>query len=247
MQKFPCLDLINHMSMVIGSPTIKFFEKKGIQFFEPFKAVARFRKPVNVHFDPEPDTFASIQVSDLGGKRLGFYDLEFKKDESLIDGKQLFADVERENIGEILSLASFIEFSKNKFKTFKFFSLKETLPFHARYGFLIENDDPYYIMNGLKAVMKSKINYVDDLKRSATLLYQKIRTNRDYFSQDKATLDQGCKVISDYLKIIGRNDLKKHTPDMVNGTYVKLTDEGLSANRNYLTMLAKKHGIDYRF
>ena len=239
-----------NMNMGIGiePKTIRFFENKGIKFFDGFNATIKDKKPVKVFFGPNPDNnLASILVTNQKGDRLGFYDLSFKKDKSLMEGVQIFSDKEGENVGEVLTLAALIEFSKNRLNNFKFFSLKESLPFHARFGFIIDNDDPNYILNGLKHVMKSKLQNVDEIKRNAAFFYPKIKHSEDYLPQDKFLLQRGCKVISDYFKFLGRHGLKKLMPDMVNGTDVKFTDWEFETNRNFLNPLMKEHEIDYQF
>ncbi len=236
------------MSFAIGSNTIKFVEKKGIQFFEGFNATIKNQKPVRVFFDGEMDKVASIHVNDQKGNRLGFYDLEFHKpNKASMEGVQLYADTPNENVGEVLSLASLIEFSKNRLNNFRLFSFKETLPFYARFGFILDNDNPDFILKALNYIKKSKLNHIDEIKYKANFFYPKIEHSEEYLKQDKFLLERGCKVISDYLKYLSRNRIRKNVPPFENGTFVKFTDWEFETNRIYLNPLLKSHNIDYKF
>ncbi len=236
------------MGSSIGLSTINFVEKKGIQFFDGFNATIKNKKPVRVFFKETKDTLGSIQVNDSNGERLGFYDLEFfKPDKASMEGIQLYADTQKENVGEVLSLAALIEFSKNRLNHFRLFSFKETLPFHARFGFIIDNDNEDFILKALNYIKKSKLKYIDELKYKASFFYPRIERSDIYLKEDKYLLERGCKVISDYLKFLSRNNIKKNVPPFENGAFVKFTDWEFETNRNYLNPLLKSHNIDYQF
>ncbi|MBQ8460672.1 hypothetical protein IJ541_11320 [bacterium] len=247
MQKFPCLDLNISMELKIRPQTVRFYEKKGIQFFRDFSALNKAKNPVNISI-PKPGMETSIEITNSTGKKLGFFDLQFKKEQSQLDGIQLLSEVEHENIGELLTLSSLMEFSKNRLNNFKFFSLEETIPFHMRYGFIIDNDDPNYILNALKQITKSDLRNIDELKYRATFFYKKIKEAMRATPENNETLQRGCKVISDYIKFLTRNKLQKqHGIYLENGSDVKFTDYELMVEKGYLNSLLQTHKINYEF
>lgn len=236
------------MSLAIGSNTIKFVEKKGIKFFEGFNATIKNEKPVRVFFDGEMGETASIHVRDKKGNKLGFYDLKFNTpDKSSMEGVQLYADEPHENVGEVLSLAALIEFSKNNLNHFRLFSFKETLPFHARFGFILDNKNEDFILKALDYIKKSKVRYIDEIKYKASFFAPRIEQSEKYLKEDKYLLERGCKVISDYLKHLSRNKINKNVPPFENGSWVQFTDWEFETNRIFLNPLLEKHNIDYRF
>ena len=117
---------------ILTRQPIKFYEKQGIKFFEPFNAVDKFKKPV---------------TAENHQKKQSLYGLQFNIAKREMQGVTLAADPRKEGLGELLNLAALIEFHKNNLNRFKVFSLKESIQFYARYGFKIVSDDVDYILN----------------------------------------------------------------------------------------------------
>ncbi len=234
------------MAIELRPQTIKFFEKKGLQFFEEFRAVDKHKMPITVNI-PEPDTFTSIRALNEYGEDVGHYDILFKKENSVLEGTQLLVDDEGKQIGEILSLSSLIEFSKNNLNHFNLYSLAESLPFHLRLGFLINNDNPKFILEGLQQVMKTKLPHMEDFKYDAKFAHTKVSQTDEKSPEGISFMKQGCKVISNYIKYLSRNHIKKGMPEFDTGTNVTLSDWELKTNKEFLDELLKKHNIDYNF
>jgi len=234
------------MVIELKPQTIKFIEKKGLQFFEDFRAVDKHKLPITLSI-PKPDTFTSIKALNKDGEDVGHYDILFKKDKSVLEGTQLLVDDEGKQIGEILSLSSLIEFSKNGLNHFNLYSLADSLPFHLRLGFLINNDNPKYILEGLRQVMKTKLPHMEDFKHDATFVYTKIAQTDETTPEGITFMKQGCKVISDYIKFLSRNHIKKGMPEFDTGTNITFSDWELKTNKEFLEGLLKKHNIDYNF
>jgi hypothetical protein len=151
------------------------------------------------------------------------------------------------NLGQILTLSSLMEFKLNKLNMFKLFTFKETLPFHLKYGFVIDSENPDYILDGIKQIKKSKVPNLDDIKQRADKLLPKL-TSRDYaVSGDKKLLEKGCEVVSEYITYLSRMGLKKEMPKFDYGTHLKLSTWDFERNKVYLNELLKRHKIDFQF
>ncbi len=234
------------MGLEISSNTIKFYEKKGIQFFERFRAVNKHKNPVNV-FMTEQNAIDTIKITDLKERELGSYQLIFQKEKASMEGKFLYADVPNENHGQLLTLSALIEFSKNRLNHFNLFSFKESIPYHARYGFLLDNDDPDYILNVLKQIIKSKLPHIETFQQDAKFFHTKIQNSTDQTKENQEILQNSCRVISDYLRYLSRRKMEKFAPDFEYASNVTFSDWEFETNRKYLNKLLKKHEIDYKF
>lgn len=234
------------MSICFEPAPIRFYVKKGIQFMEPFKTLDKSRRPITVAVHNLQNDMDSIVVKNARGDEVGNFDLMFKKGERTLEGHQLFADVEGENIGEILTLSSLVEFSKNGLNYFKLKSLKETIPFYARYGFILDNKDPDFILNGLRQIMKTKAPQSDDFRYSASFFYPKIKNYEEGVEDDKFLFLRGCKVISNFLAHLTRNRLQKYTPELISGSRMKYTDWETETNRIFLNQKLREHDIGYK-
>lgn len=236
------------MSIGLKPQTVKFYERQGIKFFEDFVGVDKFKKPIKIGFDSEPDTFAVIKAAEGNSDELaGTCSLLFEKDKSLMECTEILVDKERRNVGQMLTLSSLIEFAQNRLNHLKLFSLKEALAFHSRFGFIIENDDPYYLSDALRQVVKSKAPHSEEFKRDAGFFFNKVRQCDQSGIDDLTVYEHACKVISGFMKYLSRNGMKKYMPVLENGSHMKFTDLELVINKDYLNKLLEQHNIDYKF
>jgi hypothetical protein len=127
------------------------------------------------------------------------------------------------------------------------FTLKESLPFHLKYGFVIDNNNPYFIAEGLKYLKKSRVQSLDNLKNQADILLPKLTSRYSEIANDKNTLEKGCQVVSDYIKYLARMGLKKEEPHFDYGTHLKFSTWDFQKNKVYLNELLRKHKIDFQF
>lgn len=227
---------------ILTRQPIKFYEKQGIKFFEPFNAVDKFKKPVKMFFE-ESDELATIVAENHQNKQ-SLYGIQFDIPKREMDGVTLAAEPRREGLGELLNLAALIEFHKNNLNHFKVFSLKESIPFYTRYGFKIDSEDIDYILRGLKMVMKSKSPRLENLRRDADFFYPKIAGTQK--SDDPFLKERGCEVISNYLMNISRNNNKFDSSKLDQSSHMKFTDWEFETNRDYLNNLFDKHEINYK-
>lgn len=232
------------MKVGLKPQTLNFIEENGIKFFERFTALDKNKVPIKIAFD-NYDEFTRITAKDSKDEELGFYSLLFKKDERAIEGNQIIAHEQGRNIGQILTLSSLIELSKNQLNKFKLFSLRDAIPFHTRLGFIIDSDDPYYICDGLKQVAKTKLPNTDEFKYNAKFFLPKVKDGNNYIKEDKFIFYRGCKVISDFMKFVSQNGFKKGMPKLDNGCYMYFSDNEILTNRRFLNPLLKQHNIDY--
>lgn len=231
---------------MMAIPSVKFVEKGGIKFFDNFKAKSfKSHKDVNV-FIPEQKPKFSIKAFDNDEKELGFYDLHIDKSKSLLEGSQLMAIDRSQNVGEILTLASLMQFQANRLNHFKFFSLEEAIPFHARYGFVIDKNDPDYVKDGLKEIFKSKAPNAHVFMLKAKYFLSKLASS-EYVKTHPEILDNGNKVLSEYLGYLSSHHLNKYIPDFGVGANMKYSDWDIETNRFFLNPLLEKHKIDYEF
>ncbi len=227
---------------ILTRQPIKFYEKQGIKFFEPFNAVDKFKKPVKLFFD-ETEELTTL-TAENHQKKQSLYGLQFNIAKREMQGVTLAADPRKEGLGELLNLAALIEFHKNNLNRFKVFSLKESIQFYARYGFKIVSDDVDYILNGLKLVMKSKNPRLENLRRDADFFYPKIAGTQK--SDDPFLKERGCEVISNYLKYLARNNNKVDSSKLEYSSNMMFTDWEFETNRDYLNSLLDGHEINYR-
>ncbi|MBE7712359.1 MAG: hypothetical protein E7Z87_01295 [Cyanobacteria bacterium SIG26] len=225
---------------------LNFIEKKNLVFFRPFFAHDKWESKLKIKFD-KYDEFTSIKAYNNQKKEVGHYDIEFKKDERSIFGSQLLVNDERKHIGQLLTLSSLITMAENGLNHFKLFSLKESIPFHTKLGFIIQSDNPHFICDGLAQIIKSKLPNIDDFKFSAHFLYPQIAATNPYTKENEEILKSGCKLLSNFMKYIGRNKIRKGMPRFDSGCYMDYSDWEIHINREFLNSLTKHHNIDYKF
>jgi hypothetical protein len=171
------------------------------------------------------------------------------KNNSTLEGVQIYVNqnASNANLGQLLTLASLLEFKLNKLNLFKIFTLKESLPFHLKYGFVIDNNNPDFVADGLKYLKKSRVTSLDNLKKQADILLPKLISKDSAVANDKNTLEKGCQIISDYIKYLSRMGLKNEEPQFDYGTHLKLSTWDFEKNKVYLNELLRKHKIDFQF
>jgi hypothetical protein len=236
------------MGISINPNNFKIVENQGLKFFNNLSAIDKFGKKVKISIE-NPEPFTSIKVHGASKNPLGFYDINLSKSDETLEGVQLYVnqDTSNANLGQILTLSSLIEFKINQLKNFKLFTLKEAIPFHAKYGFVIDNDNPEFLLDGMKQIKKSKVPNLDDLKQKASLLMPKLSSREYTVANDPKTLEQACKTLSEYIKYLSRLGLKKEEPTFDYGTRLKLSTWDFEKNKVYLNELLKKHKIDFQF
>jgi hypothetical protein len=236
------------MSLFISPNKLEFVDKNGLKFFNRFSAVDKKGRTVNLGIE-SPDDLTSIKVNGLFNNQLGFYDILLSPEKSEMQGVQLYVNksASHANLGQILTLSSLMEFKMNKFANFKLFTLKETIPFHLKYGFVIDNKNPYFILDGIKQIRKSKAPNIDDIKQRANELYPKLTSRYYDVSDDRKLLEKGCNVVSEYITYLSRLNMKKEIPTFDIGTHLKLSSWDFERNKLYLNGLLKRHNIDFQF
>ena len=236
-----------YMGVDFSKRAISFYNHNGLVFFNKFEALNTKMKTVKVGVTtPEPLT--TIRLEDLEGKELGTFDINIDKKLSTIEGRQLIAYKEKEGNGQLLTRSAIIELAKNKMNRLTYCSDEQSIPFLARLGFVIDNDNPKYIRRGLRQVMKSRLPNIDELKYKAKVLYPQVNDVGATISEDSNIFYRGCKVLSDYIKLIARNKYpEKYYPFMGVGTDMKFTDWELLTEKMYLNKLTDQHCLDYKF
>lgn len=226
---------------IITRQPIKFFEKKGIQYFEPFDAVDNMKKPVRIFLNHTEPT-AGISAKNFLDST-SRCDLEFNMDDKSIYNKALQASPEKRGMGEILNLVSFIEFHKNKLKKLWLHSYGESVPFFSQFGFRIDSDNDELILDGLVKVIKSKSPNIQNVRDDAYRLYPYV-----YFPEIKnpEILKRSCDTISEYLKQVVRARDKNENISINNFTKMVFDDTDLEKNKEYLNTLLDKHEINYQ-
>jgi len=236
------------MKIDFSKRAISFYEQNGIKFFNKFNSLNTRMKSVDLHI-PQPGKVTAIMADDAEGQNLGTFEIIFHKDKSTIEGKQLISYKEREGNGQLLTLAAIMELAKNRMNKLTYFAGDtKNIPFLAKFGFILENDDTRYIMNGLKQVMKSKLPNIEEFKYKSRYLHSRLDMLGDVVPDDKSLFQIGCRVLSDYFKFLARHNApKKLYPYMEVGSDMKFTDWELVTNKRYLNYLMDKHYLDYKF
>ncbi len=230
-----------------GQNTVKFIERRGLKFFSPFWAVDKGREAIKIHYDGTPGVSSRILASNEYGRVLGQYNIKFLKDERAIKASTLVVDDNDHGrgIGQMLTLSGLIELFANKLNTFKLFSLKDTMGFHAKMGFKLDTDDVDYIKYGLKFIKKKdKIDHY--AARDADFFLSRI-TNPEKLKEDPSLLEHAAYVISKYMTDIMRRGQEWHMPLYMQGSNFKFTDWEILVEKNYLNELLKKYKIDFHF
>ena len=236
-----------YMGVDFSKRAISFYNNNGLVFFNKFEALNSRMKTVKVGMT-KPEPLTTIRLENIEGKELGTFDINIDKKTSTIEGRQLISYNEKEGNGQLLTLSAILELAKNKMNRLTYCSDESNVPFLAKMGFVIDTDDPRYIRRGLKQVMKSRLPDIDELKYKAKVLYPQVKDVGATLSENSDIFYRGCKVLSDYIKLIARNKYpEKYYPFMGVGTDMKFTDWELLTEKMYLNKLTEKHCLDYKF
>lgn len=227
---------------ILSRKPIQFYEKNGIKFFENFKAVDKYKKPVTVSIDSQsyfPTIFARNH-NDVDS----FYELEMDISKRRMKGRSMAADPQKSGIGEIMKLASIMEFQANRFNNFDLFALQEAIQFYTRYGFKLVTDNVDEILHNLNIVKKSKSYRLSTLRDKADFFYPRIKGKIP--SDDPHLLQRGCDVVSECLKDMSRNGERINYRDLKYNSNMRYTDWETVINRDYLNSLMDLHEINYK-
>lgn len=235
------------MGIDFSKRAVTFYQNNGLVFFNKFEALNSRMKPVKLQIT-EPKPITTIRVENLEGSDLGTFDITIDKARSTIVGRQLLSYEEREGNGQLLTLGAIMELAKNKMNKLTYFSGEKTIPFLTKLGFIIDNEDTRYIMNGLKQVIKSKMTGIEDIREKAKFYYPRLDILGDVVPDDKTIFKNSCRVLSDYIKLITRNNYpKKYLPYFDVGSDMKFSDWEIQTDRMYLNSLMDKHCLDFKF
>lgn len=226
---------------ILTRQPIKFYEKNGIKVFDKFNAVDNCKNLLNVSFDP---TDTTIYAKDLK-KNLSAYTLNFNIPKREMVGVTLVAEPPKKGIGEVLTLSALMEFVQNNLNYFKTFSLKESIQFHARFGFNLVTNDVDEILHHLKMVLKSRSPKYENLRYDANFYYPKLSgkvKNDDEFINSRA-----CHVASKYLQELSKDRVKIDPSNFRYSSHMLFTDYETLTNKDYLNTLLDKHEINYKF
>ena len=226
---------------ILTRQPIKFIEKHGVQYFEPFEAVDNMNKPVNVFLEATEPATKMVAKNFLDS--FSRCDLSIDSENKSIYNKVLMASPAKRGMGEILNLASIIEFHKNKFKNLSLHSYKESVPYFSQYGFRIDSDYEDLILDGLVKVIKSKSPDLQKIRDEAYALYPYV-----YFPEikDPEILRRSCDTISEYLKQVVRARDTKENISINSFTKMMFEEADLEKNKDYLNTLLDKHKINYQ-
>lgn len=227
---------------ILSRKPIQFYEKNDIKFFENFKAVDKYKKPVTVSIDSQsyfPTIFARNH-NDVDS----FYELEMDISKRQMKGRSMAADPQKSGIGEIMKLASIMEFQANRFNNFDLFALQEAIQFYTRYGFKLVTDNVDEILHNLNIVKKSKSYRLSTLRDKAEFFYPRIKGKIP--SDDPHLLQRGCDVVSECLKDMSRNGERINYRDLKYNSNMRYTDWETVINRDYLNSLMDLHEINYK-
>lgn len=228
---------------ILAKQPIKFFEKKGVKFFEPFNAVDKNKRPVKLYFPEGQGT--TVIFADNYEKKLSRYDLSFSPEKREMKGEALATEPQKEGIGEVLNLAALIEFHKNGLNRFKLFSLEDCVQYYTRYGFKIVTDDVDYILRVLKSIIKAKSVPRESLRFDAKFFYPQLEGTAPMNKSLPETLYWSCNVMSNHLKELSRRGLK-YDHAQLDDSYMMFTDYEFLTEKDYLNSLFDEHEINYK-
>ena len=236
------------MILKVGQNQVNLIERRGIKFFKPFWAIDKTMEPVKIHYNGKFGVKSRIFASNEYGRTLGVYDLHFIKKERTIKAPLLNVDEDEHGrgLGQILTLSGLIELFGNNWNTFKLFSLKRTMGFHANLGFKLDTDDADYILEGLKYI-KGKPKVDAESARKAAFFLPKVKNYEEVIKQDPFILRRGADVISEFMKFITRRGQKKYMPPYMCGSDFKFTDWEFVTERDFLNKLLEKYKIGFKF
>lgn len=229
---------------ILRTKPLKFYKQEGFRFFEPFNAVDSEMKPLKVSINhPLEASSPTIVAKSSHDKERSIYDIEFLHGNTL-DGGVIVANPKNKGIGEVLNLASIIEFKENAFNKIHVFSLKDAVQFFAKYGFNIVSDNLEEVLHNLKILTKAKDNQFLDKKISARFLRKHIDSGNYKNAADIATTSNN--LVSDYIRELARSGKRVDKYDLYDNTSMEFNTLDMIRNKDYLNELLDKHKINYK-
>ncbi len=225
---------------ILRKQPIKFYEYKGLKFFEPFRAVDNAKKPLDLFWNHKPES-STIVAKSTYNDNISLYDIEANRLSNRYRGLAIVANPKRKGIGEVLNLASIINFKENNFSDYSVFALRDSIQFYTKYGFNLLSSNVNEVVHNLKFLTKDKSERFDDLKDSARFFMKKIEKGEkgEYFVQ-------GNNLVSDYIRTLARNGQKIDGDDLYSHTHMHFSTIDTIRNKDYLNELLDKHEIDYK-
>lgn len=226
---------------ILTRAPLRFYDKKGVKYFENFNAVDKLKKTVKLSI--EHDDMPSIKAVNFENKE-SMYSINIDVPKREMQGVTLNTEPHHQGIGEILNLAAIIEFQKNNLNKFKVFSLRESIQFYTRYGFNLITEDSDEIMHNLKLILNSKPEKFNNLRRDAKFYYPQISGKEP--QTDPFVKQRACDIISKYLQILSKEHKKVNPYSIKYSSQMMLSDWNIETNRDYLNSLMDLHEINYK-
>lgn len=226
---------------ILSRTPLRFYNKKGVKYFENFYAVDKLKQPVNISID-HSDIMPSIKAVNHQNKE-SMYSINIDVPQREMKGITLNTEPHNQGIGEILNLAAIIEFQQNNLNKFNVFSLRESIQFYTRYGFNLVTEDAEEILHNLKLVLKAKPEKFNNLKSKAKFYLPQISSNS---KTDPFVKQRACDVISKYLQSLSKEHKKINPYNLKYSSQMLLNDWNIETNRDYLNSLMDLHEINYK-
>lgn len=227
---------------ILRKQPIKFYKQNGVSFFEPFKAIDNYKKPLEVSWYHKTDSSSIIASTDKDN--LSIYNMELNHNDNSLRGLSIVANPRNRGIGELLNLASLITFKENNLSDYSVFVLRDAIQFYTKYGFNILSSNINEIIHNLKFLAKSKRVEYADMKDSAKYYLKKIEHGSDKEKQQYIPLSNN--LVSDYIRNLTRKGQKIDGDDLYNHTHMHFSTIDTIRNKDYLNELLDKHEIDYK-
>lgn len=228
---------------ILTKQPVKFYYRDGIKFFEPFRAVDKNKKPLDLSWHHKP--YASTIVAKSGyNDEFSLYDLETDIAKKNLKGSSIVANPKNKGIGEVLNLASLITFCENNLFDYSVFALRDAIQFYTKYGFNLFSSNLNEVMHNLKFLTKSKNARFADTRSSANFFINKLSHEDKIEKREYMTL--GNNLVSDYIRILAREGKKIDGDDLYNHTHMHFSTIDKERNRDYLNALLDKHEINYK-
>ncbi len=223
---------------ILRKNPITFYQHDGIKLFKEIEAVDKFKKPLKISLESD----SSIIAKDTYNSDISLYEINFDREKKEAEGLSLVANPKKKGIGEVLNLASLIIFNENKFNLFKVFSLRDSIPFYAKFGFNIRSKNPDEVLHNLKFVTKEKDGKYFDSANSAKFFFSKMKDPQNRGDN----FELANNVVGDYLRSKIRNGEKIDSDDLYNHAHMEFSALDTVKNREYLNEMLEKHEINYQ-
>ena len=222
---------------ILRKQPVKFYYHNGLKFFEPFRAVDKNKKSLELSWNFKPDSSAIVAKSTYNND-VSIYDIKTGQDS--FKGVSIVANPKKKEIGEVLNLASLITFKENNINNFNVFALRDYIQFYAKYGFNIVTNNTNEILHNLKFLAKNKDKKYSDMVYSAKYFKEQIKQGTN--TEQKLLSNN---LVSNYLRTLARNNEKIDGDDLYSHTHMRFSSLDAAGNRDYLNELLDKHEINY--